>query len=164
MDVVLASDVVMTTTPTTSTLFGNSAAANFAQSSFVGIQANITGTPQEGDRFEIDFNHDAVSDNRNALAMAALQQTNIISSETTTLNNTYSGLIESVGIKANAAADNAQAAKTVLEQSVSLRDSVSGVNLDEEAANLIRYEQLYTANAQVINVARELFDQLLNSF
>lgn len=164
IDVTLASDVVMATTPTTSTLFGNSAAANFAQSSFIGIQANITGTPQEGDRFEIDFNSDAVSDNRNALAMAALQQENILSGETATLNNTYTGLIETVGIKANSAAENAQAAKTVLEQSINLRDSISGVNLDEEAANLIRYEQLYTANARVISVARELFDQLLNSF
>ena len=164
IDVKLASDVVMTTTPATSTLFGDSTAANFAQNSFVGIQANITGTPQVGDRFEIDFNTDAVSDNRNALAMAALQQTNIIADETNSLDNAYSGLIEAVGIKANAAADNAQAAQVVLEQSISLRDSVSGVNLDEEAANLILYEQLYTANAQVINVARGLFDQLINSF
>ena len=51
-----------------------------------------------------------------------------------------------------------------MQQSTDLRNSVSGVNLDEEAANLIRFEQLYSANAQVISVARELFDRLINSF
>jgi len=164
IDVILDSDVVMTTTPGTSTLFGDSTAVGFAQSRFLGIQANITGTPQAGDRFSIDFNNDAVSDNRNALAMSGLQQAKIFNSESATFNTTYSSLIETVGIKANTAAENSLAAKTVLEQTINLRDSVSGVNLDEEAANLIRYEQLYTANARVISVARELFDQLINSF
>jgi len=164
IDVVLDSDVVMTTTPTTSSLFGDSTAVDFAQSSFWGIQANIIGNPDAGDRFELDFNSDAASDNRNALAMSGLRNEKVMAGETATLNTSYNSLIETVGIKANTAAENYQSAKTVLEQTTNLRDSVSGVNLDEEAANLIRYEQLYTANARVINVARELFDQLLNSF
>ena len=164
MDVFMQSDVVMTTAPATSTLFGDSTAADFAQSSFWGIQANIIGSPESGDRFELDFNSDAASDNRNALLMSGLRNENVIAGDSATLNTSYNSLIESVGIKANSASENYQAAKTVLEQTTNLRDSVSGVNLDEEAANLIRYEQLYTANARVINVARELFDQLLNSF
>jgi len=164
IDVVMDSDVVMTTAPATSALFGDSTAADFAQSSFWGIQANIIGSPESGDRFELDFNSDAASDNRNALLMSGLRNEKVIGGEAATLNTSYSSLIETVGIKANSAAENYQSAKTVLEQTTNLRDSVSGVNLDEEAANLIRYEQLYTANARVINVARELFDQLLNSF
>ena len=164
IDITLDSNVVLTTTPGTSTLFGDSSAANFAQSSFMGIQANITGNPTAGDRFEIGFNQNAASDNRNALAMASLNQTNIFDNGAETFDSAYSNLIESVGIRANTARQNAEAAREVLAQSENLRESVSGVNLDEEAANLIRFEQLYSANARVITVAREMFDELINSF
>ena len=59
---------------------------------------------------------------------------------------------------------NTDAARSVLEQTQSLRDSISGVNLDEEAANLIKFEQAYNANSQVISIARQVFDTLLNAF
>jgi flagellar hook-associated protein 1 FlgK len=68
-----------------------------------------------------------------------------------------------VGIKTNISNQNTDAANSVLTQTVNLRNSISGVSLDEEAANLIQFQQLYSANAQVINVSRELFDRLLNS-
>jgi flagellar hook-associated protein 1 FlgK len=163
IDVNLDSNIVMTTTPTTSAIFGNSGAANFARSSYLGIQASITGTPTAGDRFTLDFNQDAAQDNRNGLLMVDLQQTAIMGGNRETFSSSYSRLIETIGIKTNSSQVDTEAAKNVLEQSNSLRESISGVNLDEEAADLIRYEQLYSANAQVINVARELFDQLLNS-
>jgi len=57
---------------------------------------------------------------------------------------------------------NRDAASSLLDQSVARRESISGVNLDEEAANLIRYEQAYNASAQIISVAREIFDTLFS--
>ncbi len=163
IDVSLAANIVMSTTPTTSSIFGDSTAVGFAVASYHGIQANITGTPQAGDTFTIDYNSDAAMDNRNALAMVDLEQSNTLEGNTQSYYQSYNSLIEFIGIQANSSQINTDAAQRVLQQSTNLRDSISGVNLDEEAADLIRFEQLYGANAQVINVARELFDQLLNS-
>ena len=164
IDVTLNNDITMSTTPVISALFGDSTAVNFSQLSYLGIQANITGVPQSGDTFTIDFNSDADSDNRNGLKMVNLQQTNTIENNNQTFNESYNRLVETIGITANTSATNTDAAEKVLQQTTNLRDSISGVSLDEEAADLIRYEQLYSANTQVINVARELFDRLLNSF
>ena len=69
-----------------------------------------------------------------------------------------------VGAAAGQAEVNRSAAQSLLEQSESYRESVSGVNLDEEAANLIRFEQAYNASAQLISVARDTFNVLLNAF
>lgn len=164
LDITLEDNIVLTTSPTTSTILGDSTAANFSRSSYWGIQAGISGTPQTGDSFTIDYNTDAALDNRNALAMVNLQQQATMDDGTESYGSSYNQLIESVGIKANTSQNNTVAAKNVLEETTSLRNSISGVNLDEEAASLIRYEQLYSANAQVISVARDIFDRLLNSF
>jgi flagellar hook-associated protein 1 FlgK len=164
IDVSLAGDVSLSTNPETSLLFGDSAANSFAQTSYMGIQASISGTPQTGDYFTLGFNTNADSDNRNGISMSGLQQAATIGDETQTFQQTYNKLVETIGINANSSQNNAEAAANVLEQTTSLRNSISGVNLDEEAADLIRYEQLYSANAQVITVARDLFDRLLNSF
>lgn len=164
IDVNLADNITMATAGTG--LFNTTVGV----ASFLGVQANITGTPQAGDTFTINFNENAASDNRNSLLMVDLQQTNTISSSTSdtsvdqTYSESYNRLLETVGIKTSTSTRDREAAEKVLEQTTSLRDSVSGVNLDEEATDLIRFEQLYSANAQVINVARELFDRLINSF
>ena len=130
----------------------------------MGIQASISGTPQTGDYFTLGFNTNAESDNRNGISMSGLQQASTIEGETQSFQETYNKLVETIGINANSSQNNTEAAANVLEQTTSLRNSISGVNLDEEAADLIRYEQLYSANAQVITVARDLFDRLLSSF
>src|SRR5690625_1618096 len=75
----------------------------------------------------------------------------------------YGRLVEEVGTRSGSARQNTQAAKSLMEQTQALRDSVSGVNLDEEAANMIKYEQIYNANSRMIAVARDLFDTLLNA-
>lgn len=159
IDVNLASNISMSSTPTTSGLFGAISAA----SAYYGIQANISGTVREGDQFTIDFNRDADSDNRNGLAMVATRDSETIANQTQNIYQAYNGLVESIGLKASSSEIKTESSRQVLTQTNNIRDSVSGVNLDEEAANLIRYEQLYSANTQVINVARELFDRLLNS-
>jgi|GEM_PF-111223 len=163
IDISLDDGLSLSTLPPDSLLFGDSTASDFATSSYWGIQANITGTPEAGDSFTINFNTDAALDNRNGLAMVGLQQADTLDNGGLSYSDAYNRLIEEVGIKTNSSKINTEAAQKVLEQSTELRNSISGVNLDEEAANLIKFEQFYAANTQVINVARELFNRLLDS-
>ncbi|MFT5118360.1 MAG: flagellar hook-associated protein 1 FlgK [Kiritimatiellia bacterium] len=164
IDLDLADNMTLSTTPVTSSLFGDSSGANFAQTAYLGIQASISGTVSAGDLFSLNFNANAEFDNRNALTMAGLQQAQTMDGGTQSFQQTYNQLVESIGIKASGSINSTSTAEKVLEQTENLRNSISGVNLDEEAANLIKFEQLYSANAQVITVARDLFDRLLNSF
>ncbi|MDQ2077343.1 flagellar hook-associated protein FlgK [Marinimicrobium sp. ABcell2] len=162
VDVTLADGVNMTTAPESSQLFGDSSAVGFAQASYLGYQIAIKGQPQAGDTFTVDFNLDASNDNRNALNMAALETAKVMGGKLS-FGDDYGRLVEEVGTQSGSARKNTQAAKSLMEQTQSLRDSVSGVNLDEEAANMIKYEQIYNANSRMISVARDLFDTLLNA-
>ncbi|WP_041523350.1 flagellar hook-associated protein FlgK [Gilvimarinus agarilyticus] len=126
-------------------------------------EINIQGNPAPGDSFTISFNDNAANDNRTALKMAGLE-TAITMAGGLSLSDAYGQMVEQVGAKANLARMNTDAARGVLEQTQSLRDSISGVNLDEEAAKLIKFEQAYNANSQVISIARDIFDTLLNAF
>ncbi len=164
IDVTLADRVSMNTTPTVSALFGDSSAAGFAQSTYLGIQASISGNPVTGDSFTLDFNQDGITDNRNALRMGNLGLGKFVDEGRSTYSEAYAALVEGVGIKTSASNINLKASEQVLQQTSDLRDSISGVNLDEEAASLIKFEQVYNANAQVISVARDLFDRLINVF
>ncbi len=164
MDVTMAEGLTLSTFPPESMIFGDTTAANFAQSNYLGIQAEITGIPDVGDIFTLDFNMDAASDNRNALALVNLANSKNFDGGAATYAESYGSLVEDVGIDTSSAKINAEASEQVLHQSTQMQASISGVNLDEEAANLIRFEQMYAANTQVISVARELFDRLINSF
>ncbi len=164
LDIYLDEGVTLRNIPPDSMLLGDTEAADFSTPTLWGIQAAISGTPAAGDRFTLDFNADAAMDNRNALNLVALQEAGVLASGSATFNQAYGALVEKIGITSNSAKLNRDAAEQVLVQSQSLRDSISGVNLDEEAADLIRFEQLFSANARVISVARDLFDRLLNAF
>jgi flagellar hook-associated protein 1 FlgK len=163
LDINLAEGISLGTTPADSMIFGDVQATDSALPTYLGIQASISGSPQAGDRFTLDFNSNASWDNRNALKMIELQQTKI-GAEGVTFNQAYGTLVEKIGIDTSSAKINRNAAERVLQQSEELRNSISGVNLDEEAADLIRFEQLFSANAQVISVARDIFDRLINAF
>ncbi len=164
IDVSLADGVSFATTPPQSMFFGDTTASNFAQSTYLGIQVEVNGVPEVGDTFTMDFNLDAALDNRNAIAFVDLENKKIIDGESSTYSESYGTLVETIGIKTNAAQINSDAAEEVLQQTQALRNSISGVNLDDEAADLIRFEQFFSANAQVISVARDLFDRLISSF
>ncbi len=164
IDVTLDSNVTMDTSPVDSQLFGDSTDPNFARSKFYGIQASINGHPEAGDTFTLDFNSDAALDNRNALKMANLETEKTMDGGFSSYSDSYSKLVEVVGTNTSASEIDRNAAEEILAQTKALRDSKSGVNLDEEAAQLIKFEQLYNANSQVIRVARDLFDRLLSVF
>lgn len=129
----------------------------------LGLQATLSGRPQAGDVFAIDFNGAGNLDNHNALAMAALQIDPSVGDPPANFSETYTSIVEKVGIRTAQLRADTQAAEALLAQSVARRESVSGVNLDEEAANLIRFEQGYNASARVMQVAREIFDVLLGA-
>jgi flagellar hook-associated protein 1 FlgK len=93
----------------------------------------------------------------------ALETEGTLQDGTLTFGGGYGKMVEEVGTKSSLSRINTEASKSLLEQTQSMRDGISGVNLDEEAADLIRFQQLYQANARVISVARELFDTLLSS-
>ena len=164
VDVTLADGYTMSTLPAVSQLFGDSNASDYQKNKYFGIQASIDGHPVAGDSFTLDFNQDASADNRNALRMVELELAKVMDGGQNTFSGTYGKVVEEVGTKTAASQINRDASEKILAQSQTLVDSISGVNLEEEAANLIRFEQLYNANAQVISVARDLFDRLINSF
>jgi flagellar hook-associated protein 1 FlgK len=126
-----------------------------------GWQVVIRGTPTEGDVFEIRNNAGGVGDNRGALALAGLADLRTLAGGTATFAEGYAAVVADVGVETQRAKLNADVKTQLLENSKSQRESVSGVNLDEEAANLLRFQQAYQAAAQVIATAGTMFDTLL---
>lgn len=134
------------------------------------FEFDMTGTPQVGDSFSLTDNTGAlagtgtgVGDNRNARRLADLQNARVMLGGTASFANTYGSLVADVGSKTHQAANNAEVQKNLLSQAEASKSEVSGVNLDEEAADLVRFQQAYQAAAQVINVANSLFDTLLGA-
>ena len=136
-----------------------------------GYEIAISGRPQSGDNFSVSFNTNGVSDNRNALKLIDLQNRttigiNPLAPATTgsSFTDAYGDLVERVGTLTSQARVDGEATGAILKQATDNRDSISAVNLDEEAAKLIQFEQYYQASAQIIQVARSLFDTLINTF
>jgi flagellar hook-associated protein 1 FlgK len=128
-----------------------------------GISFDISGVPADGDSFIIDNNTNGSSDNRNALSLVGLQNQNLMLGGTATLDETYTQMVSDVGSRTHQAELNLSAQESLLERTKEAMGEISGVNLDEEAAKLIQYQQAYQASAEVISVASTLFDTLLNA-
>ena len=126
---------------------------------YQGLKVSFTTTPKTGDRFLLDGNKDGTGNNENMLRLAALESAGLVAGKT--ISATYIDHVNDMG-NISRQANIAQEALTVVhDQAVSARDKVSGVSLDEEAANLIRYQQAYQASAKVMQVATVLFDAVL---
>lgn len=132
----------------------------------VEFTTSASGSPAKGDSFTIAFNRDGQSDNRNALKLQDLQNAQTVGvtgGKGTSFTTAYGSLVQQVGAKtAQAKADNG-ATEAILTQASATRESLSGVNLDEEAANLIKFQQYYTASSQIIKAAQETFNTLLSA-
>lgn len=126
-----------------------------------GYEIVISNQPSVGDRFSFGYNTDGVSDNRNALAMSNLQLADTL--EGGSYQDIYGRLIERVGTDTSVASINREASLSVLTSTQESKASMSGVNLDEEAAKLVQFQQAYQASAQLISASQTLFDALLNS-
>ncbi|PKM46127.1 MAG: flagellar hook-associated protein FlgK [Gammaproteobacteria bacterium HGW-Gammaproteobacteria-1] len=130
---------------------------------YSGITFRLSGVPLDGDSFTISANYDGVGDNGNALKLAAIDGTPILSGGTTTFQNAYGQMVSQVGARTHQAGIDLGAQETLVTQAEMALESVSGVNLDEEAANMLKYQQAYQATAQIITIAQSLFDTLLNA-
>ncbi|MDH0445167.1 flagellar hook-associated protein FlgK [Stutzerimonas stutzeri] len=134
------------------------------------FELSMSGRPMAGDEFALAFNQNGVSDNRNALKLVDLQSkqtvgvTAGIAGSGFSFTDGYGELVERVGTLTAQARMDSEATGAILKQATDNRDSLSAVNLDEEAANLIKFEQYYNASAQIIQVARSLFDTLISTF
>jgi flagellar hook-associated protein 1 FlgK len=126
-----------------------------------GIEVQISGAPANGDTFTIGNNTNGVGDNRNALLLGQLQTQRLLDNGNASYDEFYSGVVADVGIKTNQAQIAKESQSGLMEQAVSARDALSGVNLDEEAANLVKFQQAYQAASQVIVATNTMFQSLL---
>ena len=127
---------------------------------FNGWSLTLLGAPKAGDSVNVAANVGGTGDNTNALALAQLQNSNLI--DGASLGSGYATVVSQVGtMTANAQADQ-QNQQSILTDAVNAQSSVSGVNLDEEASKLMQYQQQYQAAAKVIAIASTLFDQILS--
>jgi flagellar hook-associated protein 1 FlgK len=125
-----------------------------------GITVKLTGMPVNGDKFTISANPDAPSDNRNMALLAALQSANTLVNGTTSYQGAFGQLVSQVGNKTHELEVTKAAQDQLLSQVTQTQQSQSGVNLDEEATNLIYYQQAYQAAAKLMQTVKEMFDVL----
>jgi flagellar hook-associated protein 1 FlgK len=140
----------------------NGAYTSGAPITFNGITVAVSGAPATGDSFSINDNASGTGDNRNLTTMAGLLDQNLIGG-TTSINSAVNEMVTNIGIQTSQAQSGTTAQQAVLTDASNAQQSVSGVNLDEEAANLVQYQQAYQAAAQVINVSGTLFQSLLTA-
>jgi flagellar hook-associated protein 1 FlgK len=161
----LATTTIQFTTPTTYSIngagsFAYTAGGNIAQN---GWQVQISGTPAAGDSFTVQSNAGGSGDNRNALLSGSQQSLPVLGNGTVSINSAVSALITGIGSQAQQI-NTAQTAQTAVNnEAVNNQQSVSGVNLDEEAAKLLQWQQAYQASAKALQIASGLFQNLLTA-
>jgi flagellar hook-associated protein 1 len=128
-----------------------------------GWRVQISGSPAAGDTFTVRNNITGTGDNRNALKLAGIMMQPVLNGGTTSLNAGAGQFVSEIGVKTNQAQVTRDAQKIVADEASGALQSVAGVNLDEEAANLIRYQQAYMAIAQMIRVADTIFQSVLDA-
>ncbi|MGF1548219.1 MAG: flagellar hook-associated protein FlgK [Thiotrichales bacterium] len=128
-----------------------------------GWQTQLSGIAAPGDAVTLARNTSGVGDNKNGTALAALQNQLIVGGKAT-FSSDYGSLVSRVGNITRQAQISLESQQTLLQQTQDRRDSVSGVNLDEEAINLTRYQQTYNAAAQMIATSNQLFNSILSIF
>lgn len=149
------------------------------------IITNDTGSPQSGDIFRVTATKDAAQNigvavtdpnkfaasstsaalpggNDKAVDMAELENSNVMANGTTTFSGYYGAIVADIGVSSGEAQANSTAQTLVLEELESYRDSISGVSLDEEGINLLKYQHSYQASAKVIAVVDDMLNSLMN--
>lgn len=130
--------------------------------SFGGVNLTLSGVPGDQDKFTVGPNISGVGDSRNMTLLGKLQTANILDGGQATFQGSYAELVSFVGNKTREAQINGLASTALLAQTETAQQSLSGVNLDEEAANLLQYQKAYQACGKVMQVASEMFDTLLS--
>lgn len=131
-----------------------------------GYRLKISGSPSAGDQFTADGNKNGVADNRNAMLLGGLQtETTMVGSSTSgptaSYQSAYSQIVSSVGSKTAEVEAIGTSQQTLVDHATQSLQQISGVNLDEEAANLLRYQQAYQASAKILATASKIFDEII---
>jgi flagellar hook-associated protein 1 FlgK len=128
-----------------------------------GMSVTLSGAPAAGDKFTVAANTNGLNDNGNALDAAKLADTGVLDGGKTSVLDAYGNLTTQIGSAGSQAASNLATQTSLNNQAVAAQQSLSGVNQDEEAANLVKYQQSYQAAAQVISAAQTIFTSLINA-
>ena len=126
------------------------------------LSFTLSGQPADGDVIRISNNSGFVGDNTNLLAMIDLQAQRRVGGEAS-FEDAYGSAVTRIGVESRHASVSAEADSALLRDASATLANVTGVNLEEEAANLLRLQQAYQANAQLISVADSLFQTLLGA-
>ena len=129
--------------------------------SYNGVGFSLSGSPANGDVFKVGPNTNGTGDNRNALLMQQIQTQNGLVGGTTTIQGAYAQFVSLVGNKTNEVQATNTSEQSILTSASNAQQSVSGVNLDEEATNLLKYQQAYQAAGKLMQIASQLFSTLL---
>jgi flagellar hook-associated protein 1 len=131
---------------------------------FEGAQVTITGAPADGDTFTVSSNSASnTGDNSNLLALIGALSAATLDGGTTSLSGAANNLVSQIGTITQQAQSNASAAQTVNQSASDALNNADGVNLDEEAALMVQYEQAYQACAQMIQASTTMFDSLMTA-
>lgn len=146
--------------------------SHFPSFANAGFDFSLNGVPSIGDSFSIDYNVGGFKDNRNGLLLGQLQNgdTVRISAENIpnadkyqSYNQAYGSMVGYIGERTSQAKISFSAQAALLEQTSAWKESLSGVSMDEEAANLVRYQQTYAAAAKILSASQTIFDTLLQA-
>ncbi len=151
-------------TDSTNAVVATGSYASGAPITFNGGSVTLTGTPATGDTFSVGAAGSSnVGDNSNAFALVDALNANKLNGGTTSLSNVANNLVSQVGVQTQQAQSNASAQKSVNASAVDSRNNLSGVNLDEEAAKMVQYQQAYSACAQLIQASNTMFNTLISA-
>lgn len=139
----------------------NASSAALVGITFSGVSFSVTGQPKVDDSFTIKRNVGGVQDGRNAALFAKLQTQNTTDGGVATFQSTYSRLVADNGVRTREAKIQLEARTAILDQAQAGRDSLSAVNMDEEAANMLKYQQAYQASSKILAIGSKLFDSIL---
>ncbi|HJS90875.1 MAG TPA: flagellar hook-associated protein FlgK [Steroidobacteraceae bacterium] len=132
--------------------------------SFQGAKLTLTGSPASGDTITVGANNPAnTGDNSNILAMTDALSAAALNGNTTSVAGAANSLISRIGVVTQQAQSNATAQQTVNQNATTALNNASGVNLDQEAANMLRFQQAYQAMAQVIQASNQMFTSLISA-
>ncbi|WP_288439738.1 flagellar hook-associated protein FlgK [uncultured Pseudomonas sp.] len=140
---------------------GNSLGSNFT------FEMSVSGAPKDGDSYTVALTGSGSADNRNSQSVIDLQTKSTVevgaNGKGISFTDAYAKLVSNVGGKAGQAQMDSDATTALQKSAKDARDNLSGVSIDEETGNLIKFQQYYTASSQIIKAAQETFATLINS-
>jgi flagellar hook-associated protein 1 FlgK len=151
-------------TDSTNAVIGTGTYTSGTPITFNGAAVTLTGAPANGDTFTVGAATSSnIGDNSNTFALIDSLAALTFNGGTTSLSNVANNLVSQVGVLTHQAQSNASAQKSVNQSATDTRNNLSGVNLDEEAAKLVQYQQAYSACAQLIQTSGTMFNSLLSA-